>query len=128
LLSVYKSLHYFKILRNNYLIINKLNFYAVNPKIRSENEQKWVFASAGSSVSLEPFLISAPRYFLFEVEKNKIRPLDKADEYWKNIQELRSINSADFRSFNKDRIDSKKFKEAVRKIVSQLALRPKQSL
>ena len=62
--------------------------------------------------------------YLFEVEKNKIRPVDKADEYWKNIEELRRINSADFKKFNKERIDGKGFKESVGKIVSQLALRP----
>ena len=62
--------------------------------------------------------------FLFEVEKNKIRPIEKAEEYWKNIEELKRINSADFSIFNKDRIDNKKFKEAVAKIVNQLALKP----
>lgn len=62
--------------------------------------------------------------FLFEVEKNKIRPVDKAEEYWKNIEELRQINSADFRMFNKEEIDNKEFKKAVAKIVRELAIKP----
>ena len=34
--------------------------------------------------------------FLFEVEKDDIRPLESQDEYWLNIKELREINSIDF--------------------------------
>lgn len=37
--------------------------------------------------------------YLFEVQKDDIRPLDKQDEYWDNIQELKSLNSIDFSSF-----------------------------
>ncbi|UKT64303.1 toll/interleukin-1 receptor domain-containing protein [Pedobacter mucosus] len=60
-------------------------------------------------------------HFLFEVTKNKI-PFEKADEYWRNIEELRRINSADFSEFNKDSISRKKFREAVNSIVAQLKL------
>jgi uncharacterized protein YjbI with pentapeptide repeats len=60
--------------------------------------------------------------FLFTVSKGNIHPLEKADEYWKNIEELRRINSTDFSSFNKDRINSEKFKEAVAFIIAQLKL------
>lgn len=62
--------------------------------------------------------------YLFEVQKHKIRPVDKGDEYWQNIEELKKVNSADFKQFNAERIDSKKFKMAVAKIVKQLALKP----
>lgn len=39
--------------------------------------------------------------YLFEVKKENIRPIDKADEYWLNIEELLKINSIDFNKFNK---------------------------
>ncbi|MEO6520037.1 MAG: TIR domain-containing protein, partial [Mucilaginibacter sp.] len=42
--------------------------------------------------------------FLFTVAKNQIRPIEKADEYWENIEELKRINSTDFSEFNQDRI------------------------
>ncbi|MFJ7759222.1 hypothetical protein ACQKK3_16545, partial [Pedobacter suwonensis] len=60
--------------------------------------------------------------FLFTVSKNKIHPVEKADEYWKNIEELRRINSADFSPFNKDKINTKKFKDSVDLIIAQLKL------
>src|SRR5690606_16631448 len=37
--------------------------------------------------------------YLFEVKKNQIRPVDKADEYWNNIEELKRTNSKDFTAF-----------------------------
>jgi len=39
--------------------------------------------------------------FLFEVNKDKIRPIDKQDEYWQNIEELRRLNSLSFQDFVK---------------------------
>jgi hypothetical protein len=62
--------------------------------------------------------------FLFEVKKDQIRPVTATEEYWNNIEELRRINSADFKRFNRDKIDTKKFKEAVSIIVRQLKLKP----
>lgn len=37
--------------------------------------------------------------FLFEIEYDQIRPRKKRDEYWENIEELKDINSLDFRLF-----------------------------
>jgi len=34
--------------------------------------------------------------YLFEVEKEDIRPIEMQDEYWENIQELKHLNSVDF--------------------------------
>ncbi|MEO6524984.1 MAG: molecular chaperone Tir, partial [Mucilaginibacter sp.] len=59
---------------------------------------------------------------LFTVAKNQIRPIEKADEYWENIEELKRINSTDFSEFNQDRITIRKFKSAVSRIVLQLKL------
>jgi uncharacterized protein YjbI with pentapeptide repeats len=61
--------------------------------------------------------------FLFKVKKNQIRPLNKADEYWENIEEIKRINSYDLSAFNKDRINNSKFKESVVKIINELKLK-----
>lgn len=37
--------------------------------------------------------------YIFEVRQNQIRPVDKAAEYWSNIEELKRTNSKDFVSF-----------------------------
>ena len=60
--------------------------------------------------------------FLFQVTKNQIRPIEQANEYWANIEEIKRVNSVDFSEFNKDRINIKKFKEAINKIVTALRL------
>ena len=39
--------------------------------------------------------------FLFNVTKEQIRPPEKRDEYWKNITELKEINSLNFSAFLK---------------------------
>jgi uncharacterized protein YjbI with pentapeptide repeats len=40
--------------------------------------------------------------FLFEVTKEQIRPQEKRDEYWKNINELKKINSLNFSPYKKE--------------------------
>jgi len=61
-------------------------------------------------------------HYLFEVRQNQIRPLDKAEEYWKNIEELKRMNSQDFSLYSalpKDKtIDFEKM--VVQKIITQL--------
>lgn len=37
--------------------------------------------------------------FLFEVKKDNIRPNEKQEEYWRNITELKNLNSLDFSKF-----------------------------
>jgi len=37
--------------------------------------------------------------YLFELKKDNIRPIEVQDEYWKNICELRDLNSLDFSKF-----------------------------
>lgn len=60
--------------------------------------------------------------YLFEVKQNQIRPLDKADEYWKNIEELKRVNSQGFSQYaNISIVDATNFEQAViQKIVTQL--------
>lgn len=47
--------------------------------------------------------------YLFELQKEDIRPLNLQEEYWNNIQELKNLNSVDFSSFienyNEDEYD-----------------------
>lgn len=61
--------------------------------------------------------------YLFEVQKNQIRPIDRADEYWKNIEELKRINSQDFTRCRKITESNRAaFEEMViQKIVRQIA-------
>ncbi len=50
--------------------------------------------------------------YLFEVSKDQIRPLEVQEEYWKNIEELKSLHSIDFSNFHdtdvKNNIDFEK--------------------
>lgn len=57
--------------------------------------------------------------YLFTVEKDDIRPLEKQGEYWKNIQELKNLNSLDFSNFVKNP-DHNKFDEAIYNLVKDL--------
>jgi len=59
--------------------------------------------------------------FLFEVKPEDIRPREKREEYWTNIQELRAINSLDFSVFNKKSIfKSERFFKAVDALIKAL--------
>jgi|GEM_PF-3467412 len=57
--------------------------------------------------------------FLFEVRKTMIRPLENQDEYWKNINELRLVNSADFCQF-KATLDEKELGLKVKTLIESL--------
>lgn len=57
--------------------------------------------------------------YLFEVEKEDIRPLEKQDEYWKNIQELKQLNSLDFSAFIEN-YDENKYDSMVYNLVRDL--------
>lgn len=58
--------------------------------------------------------------YLFSVQKSDIRPLDRAQEYWENIEELRSINSIDFRGLNGSAGHPRKFNAAMSLVVDAL--------
>lgn len=60
--------------------------------------------------------------FLFEVEKRDIRPIALMDEYWKNIEELRLVNSLDFSDFVQPDANHETFNSMVLKLVESLRI------
>lgn len=59
--------------------------------------------------------------YLFELEKSKIRPENKQDEYWSNIQELKKLNSLDFSEFvNSKERDEPKFEKLIFRLIKGL--------
>lgn len=59
--------------------------------------------------------------FLFDLEKEQIRPIENQDEYWKNIEELRKLNSLDFSEFvNPDSRDEHKFEKLIYRLIKGL--------
>lgn len=60
---------------------------------RKKQEQSWEYV-------LFPIHIDS---YLFDITKDKIRPIELQEEYWQNIEELKRINSIDFKDcFNSD--------------------------
>ena len=59
--------------------------------------------------------------FLFDLEKEQIRPVENQEEYWKNIQELRKLNSLDFSDFLNPKIrDEHKFEKLIYRLIKGL--------
>jgi uncharacterized protein YjbI with pentapeptide repeats len=59
--------------------------------------------------------------FLFNLEKDQIRPIEEQEEYWKNIQELRKLNSLDFSNFiDPKAIDEHKFEKLIYRLIKGL--------
>jgi uncharacterized protein YjbI with pentapeptide repeats len=58
--------------------------------------------------------------FLFEVEEEDIKPKEIQQEYWKNITELKDINSLDFTQFNTNSFDKIEFEKMVRRLIKDL--------
>lgn len=59
--------------------------------------------------------------YLFEVSKDKIRPIEVQDEYWKNIEELKSLHSIDFSAFqNKNLINNTDFEKCIFQLIKSL--------
>ena len=59
--------------------------------------------------------------FLFEITKDVIRPKDVQDEYWKNIEELRSLNSIDFSQFiENESSNDLEFEDCIFKLIKGL--------
>lgn len=57
--------------------------------------------------------------FLFELEKDDIRPLDSQDEYWLNIKELKELNSIDFSNV-KDKVGELEFEKKIMELINGL--------
>jgi len=58
--------------------------------------------------------------FLFEIEKYNIRPINKQDEYWLNITELKALNSADFSKYTGNEYNKQEFIEKTLKLIENL--------
>lgn len=67
------------------------------------------------------FPITIDRY-LFDVEKNQIRPLENADEFWKNIEEIKSINALDFSQLTNKSYSKFDFEKMMNKLVEGLEI------
>ncbi len=61
--------------------------------------------------------------FLFTVKYEDIRPPEKRDEYWANINDLKEINSLDFKSFNGGKnTDKEEFNKSMKKLIESLKI------
>ena len=60
--------------------------------------------------------------FLFTVQKFHIKPTEYADEYWKNIEEIKQVNALDFSRFHNKKFTAKKFEEYIDKIIEGLKI------
>jgi len=58
--------------------------------------------------------------FLFKVKKNQVRPMDRVEEYWSNIEEIKRVNALDFTMFNGGKINRAAFEKAALKILDGL--------
>ena len=59
--------------------------------------------------------------FLFELKKGQIRPIENQEEYWKNMEELRKLNSLDFTNFvNPETRDEHKFEKLIYRLIKGL--------
>lgn len=59
--------------------------------------------------------------FLFEVEKEQIRPIEKQEEYWENIEELRRVNSLSFQKYvNSNTMNDIGFEKQIFKLIKGL--------
>lgn len=62
--------------------------------------------------------------YLFEVKKENIRPLEVQDDYWKNIKELKSLNSLDFSDFTTDKkYDKTEYEKLIYRLIKGLRKR-----
>lgn len=60
--------------------------------------------------------------YLFNVKKSQIRPIELANEYWENIEEIKRINALDFSAFNNRQYLEKDFDTMFQKIVDGLQI------
>ncbi|WP_222165868.1 toll/interleukin-1 receptor domain-containing protein [Edaphocola aurantiacus] len=58
--------------------------------------------------------------YIFKVKKSQIRPIETADDYWKNIEEIKAINMLDFSPFQEEQYDKKAYNRLFKKIVEGL--------
>ncbi len=101
-----------KIMKDNIKDKDRLLFIASKDSIKSkachfELTQGRLKQEISWEETLYPIHID---HFLFDIEKENIKPKEKQDEYWLNITELKEINSVDFTNWkeNQSEIDFEK--------------------
>jgi len=62
--------------------------------------------------------------YLFKVKKNQIKPVELANEYWENIEEIKCVNTLDFSPFNKKAYNEDDFDKMFQKIIEGLMIEP----
>ncbi|MBL7718588.1 MAG: TIR domain-containing protein [Flavipsychrobacter sp.] len=60
--------------------------------------------------------------YLFKVKKSQIRPMEQANEYSENIEEIKRVNALDFSEFNNRDFEEKDFELAFDKITDGLRI------
>lgn len=60
--------------------------------------------------------------YLFKVKKEQIRPVESANEYWENIEEIKRINAFDFSAYNDKIYKEEEFETSFEKIVDGLKI------
>ncbi len=111
------------IMENNIKQFDRVLFIASENSIKSKAcqfELSQARKKQESTWSATAFYVVHIDNFLFKVEKQRIRPVSKAEEYWENILELRKVNSRDFSAFTVDDIDLKAFNDAIVEVVGEL--------
>ena len=61
-------------------------------------------------------------HYLFTVKKNQIRPIDNANEFWTNIEEIKSVNALDFSQFNRVDYSEEDFEIMINKLIEGLKI------
>jgi uncharacterized protein YjbI with pentapeptide repeats len=115
------------IMENNIKKFDKVLFIASQNSIKSKACQFEISQARGkqeATWSSNTFFVIHIDNYLFEVEKNKIRPIKMAEEYWENIEELRRVNSKDFSKYITEVYDEKEFDGVMIDIVSELKEKP----
>lgn len=105
---------------------DKLLFIASKDSIRSKACQFELTTARKKQEALWEnifFPISIDDY-LFKVEKNRIRPIELANEYWENIEEIRRINILDFSAYNNKSYNQHDFDAMIDKIINGLKIEP----
>ncbi|MEL1243729.1 TIR domain-containing protein [Flavobacterium sp. DGU11] len=113
-----------EIMTSNISAHDKLLFIASKNSIRSRACQfELTTARKKQEASWENvfFPISIDNY-LFEIKKINIRPIELANEYWENIEEIKRVNTLDFSAFKSKDYSERDFDELVQKIIDGLQI------
>lgn len=111
-----------KIMKENIKKFDRVLFIASEHSIRSEACQFEISEGIKKQSELWSdifFPIHIDNY-LFEIDKDNIKPISKREEYWSNILALREINSIDFTDFKGLRYNQEKYDNLIFKLVKEL--------